>query len=210
MSVVADVEVSAQIGQKVFDGCRIGEVCRLDGDAVILESGERLTTERFAEVALPPVGAPIRMVGCGDTMWVAALRIEGEHVVALVLDGDRAYERIATPTSVAVIAGETLPEQTCTLLARMHQDHRQWKQALTEDAHAYASDHDLCDVFDRFMEQHGLDGRTNDYDARIIVRLIDTREGKSFDDAFGNLTSVDVRALIATQDFDFEVEEDYC
>lgn len=45
--------------------------------------------------------------------------------------------------------------------------HERFMSQLVADAHEWADDNDLCGVFDRFMTEHGLEGRERDYEVRV-------------------------------------------
>lgn len=208
MSVIADGVLTVRAGQKVFDGTRLSEVSRLDDDAVILDSGERITRERLGEVLLPSAGASVHVAALGEAVWVGISRIESGNLVALLLVGERVIERLVNLSGVTV--GEGLPvldERTCGLLSRMHQDHRAWLADLTEDAHAYADDHELCGVFDDFMDRHGLDRRSREYEAKVTVWLYMSRSGASYDEAFDEITDQDIKDQIVSGNFTYEYEE---
>lgn len=210
MSVIADGGVTVRAGQKVFDGNRIGEVARLDGDAVILDSGERMPMARVAEVALPLVGAPVFVPAFGSAFWVGPSRVEGEQLVGLLLSGDEVYERHVDPSTLRAEEGDSLDERTCVLLTALHERHRAWKRNLTDAAHEYANDNELCEVFDNFMVSFGLEPRTREYEARITITFNVLRDGTSFDDAFDGLSHEQVRDLFQDNaiDFNYDWEQD--
>lgn len=45
--------------------------------------------------------------------------------------------------------------------------HERFMSELVADAHVWADDNDLCETFDRFMTEHGLEGRERDYEVRV-------------------------------------------
>ncbi len=70
---------------------------------------------------------------------------------------------------------ELLAERNTTITTmvrdaeRVAAEHEAWKERLTNDLHQQASDRDMCNEFDDFCENHGLNRRTQDYDVTVSV-----------------------------------------
>lgn len=98
--------------------------------------------------------------------------------------GERAYVRtITVPLCRITNGGPATPEAVAlaTTLRDAHEARERAEAAarakdafldgLVADAHQYADDNDLCEVFDRFMADHGLPERTGEYEVEAEVTV---------------------------------------
>lgn len=85
--------------------------------------------------------------------------------------------------------------------ASMSAEFDQRLEALTDAAHEYADDNNLCSVFDDFMSSQGLRTREKDFeveiDASITVRVSITRTDRDGDGARDQIDRTDVRYAVA-------------
>jgi len=66
----------------------------------------------------------------------------------------------------------------------------------------------LCERYDQFMEQNGLAGRTNDYEAEITITITRAIRGWNFERASDDITSEDIaRWVTEERDLEWSVEE---
>lgn len=65
---------------------------------------------------------------------------------------------------------------------RAEQLHETWKDQLTDDLHRRATEQNLCSQFDDFCQQHGLRGRSADYDVSITISYQTTLTVTAHDD----------------------------
>lgn len=85
---------------------------------------------------------------------------------------DRAREVLAGPSPDLAPDGETFTREDVDravrhAVAESNQRHQQWVEDLSEDARAWADENSLCSEFDRFMQEHGLEGRTREFEVRL-------------------------------------------
>lgn len=94
-----------------------------------------------------------------------------------------------------------------------------WVRQVNDAAIEWADDNNLCEEFDFFCEQHGLESRRVDYvltvDARVevTIRLDERRRGLSTHDLQAEIDTADVRDAInqrfSVSDYDvIDFEED--
>jgi hypothetical protein len=107
-----------------------------------------------------------------------------EHSVAmanLVVDHNDAMAALRTEHNAA--------------MAALRATHDAWKDELVRDAHEHADRNNMCNEFDRFMEEHGLPTRTRDYSAEVTVTVTVTVHcsGRDDESAEQSIDRYDVR-----------------
>lgn len=143
-------------------------------------------------------------------VWLEPLFGSANCLYFLAVAGNSVETSMVTdPAAVMVLEDrEKEDPRTVGLLLAQHRAFEAWKSALNCAANEYAEDSDLCERYDQFMEDNGLEGRTNDYEAEItiITRAI---RGWNFERASDNITSEDIARWVAEEgrDLEWSVEE---
>ena len=119
--------------------------------------------KRLVSVALVPLSpdAPV---------WQGRVRPDQVVVASLQRPVPVWWERVATSL------GEAMRDrrEAATLRERLegaHADHMKWIDTITEAAHSWADENNLCSEFDRFMEVHGLPPRRRDFTVEALVTI---------------------------------------
>lgn len=176
-------------------------------------------------VPLPVLGEHVRTTTGTVGYWIG--RIDDEPVPAgivraLLLSDElsRTYDIAVTDIDArTVVDGRASEGERAALGALLGEHlahrstirrHRQWIDALTDDAHVHADDNSLCERFDDFMEEHGLARRARDYDLRVQVTatVYLTRNAASLDAAIDTLDGETLLAALTSDDLAWDAEED--
>lgn len=122
---------------------------------------------------------------------------------------------VTLPTSQDGDAETRIREAVAAERARLQSQFEAWKEQVTEAAHEYANDNDLCGVFDQFMESQGLRPRNREYyvegTVTVTYRVGHYIEGTSEEDALETLAE-NIREYVNDSDVtsygDWEFEAD--
>ncbi|RYF59689.1 MAG: hypothetical protein EOO27_08455 [Comamonadaceae bacterium] len=119
--------------------------------------------ERWVSVALVPVSpdAP---------PWFGRVRPDQVMVASLQRPVPVWWDRVAGPL-VQVLAERRQTRALREQLTTTQTGHMEWIESLASDAREWADDNSLCGQFDRFMEEHGLQGRSRDFTVDVSVSL---------------------------------------
>ncbi|MFE7423421.1 hypothetical protein [Rhodococcus sp. NPDC057529] len=119
--------------------------------------------ERWVSVALVPVSpdAP---------PWFGRVRPDQVVVASLQRPLPVWWDRVAGPL-VQVLAERRQTRALREELTTTQTGHMKWIESLASDAREWADDNSLCGQFDRFMEEHGLAGRSRDFTVDVSVSL---------------------------------------
>lgn len=187
-----------------------GQAAPLDSVVLLPRLGE--------EVRIDALGSPVE----GRWLGVDDISPGPDAVTFHVLVGDRVHTREAPvaetldarTTVVRAATPETREAMTAlaaqiSLRQEVTRRHENRMQRLVEDAHEYATDHDLCERFDDFMHDHGLPRRSHDYELRVEINttIYLTRSGTSLDDAISSVETAEVVDALNLSSSDYEVEE---
>lgn len=136
-------------------------------------------------VLLPSLGQPVSittsMGGLLSGFWLRAhQQASGGYLVSVCDAGTVVRGRVDDVKSLAVTTIATGEPATGphldALTALAHEvevfrssteAHERFMSELVADAHVWADDNDLCGTFDRFMTEHGLEGRERGYEVRV-------------------------------------------
>lgn len=211
--VIDDGVVARVVSVDVADG---GMVClsrdpgrmRPASEVVVLpRPGERFTVagESSVWLGLAQPAGPVK--GAAEVVSVRESGTVAFHSEQLdVLDVRRSVSAWLTqddPLAV-VLAGEALGRRDERMAAV------RWRQSLEADAHEWADDNDLCERFDEFMVNHGLEGRRREFRFRVeaTATVYITATGRSEEDARENITTSEVVDEITVHNTSWEAEED--
>ncbi|WP_037196485.1 MULTISPECIES: hypothetical protein [unclassified Rhodococcus (in: high G+C Gram-positive bacteria)] len=119
--------------------------------------------ERWVSVALVPM-LPDAPPWCG--------RVRSDQVVVAPLQRPVPvwWDRVAGPLA-QVLAERRETRALREQLTTTQTGHTEWIESLASDAREWADDNSLCGQFDRFMEEHGLQGRYRDFTVDVSVSI---------------------------------------
>ena len=171
-----------------------------------------VSVEAASNAVLPEPGTVVQLHG-HEVVWLQPHIADGAHLQAYVLfNGTVQVRYIREPASIVALPDrERESARTIELLMAQHHAHEQAKANLNAAANEWADDNDLCGRYDEFMEEHGFNGRSHDYRAKITVTIYRDIEGRSFDDAPESIDGYDIKQWIADidgDDIEWETEED--
>ncbi|QXT62467.1 hypothetical protein [Tessaracoccus palaemonis] len=153
---------------------------------------------------LPQPGQRINLWGRG-LFWIkpADLLEDATNVRVFLLESEtmRTWPYMIPLTTARGLepVGESL--RIAYAAASIVLEKERWLDHLAEDARTFADDNNLCEVFDQFMEEHGMKGRTRDFRAEFTITFTAYVEGSTFDNATENLTKADVLELLNNEDW---------
>ena len=163
-----------------------------------------------ASNALLPEPGSIVLVHGQEMVWLEPLFGSANCLYFLAVAGNSVETSMVTdPAAVMVLEDrEKEDPRTVGLLLAQHRAFEAWKSALNCAANEYAEDNDLCERYDQFMEQNGLEGRTNDYEAEITITITRAIRGWNFERASDDITSEDIARWVTDErDLEWSVEE---
>lgn len=120
-----------------------------------------------------------------------------------VLEGPRRYLLRQLVSERAAMRRESakIDAEVSRMRAAMSAEFSVRLESITDAAHEYADDNDLCSVFDDFMSSQGLRTRDKDFeieiDATVTVRVSITRTDRDGDAASNQIDSSDVQYAVA-------------
>lgn len=119
--------------------------------------------ERWVSVVLVPVSpdAP---------PWFGRVRPDQVVIASLQRPLPVWWDRVAGPLA-QVLAERRQTRALREQLTTTQTGHREWIESLASDARQWADDNSLCGQFDRFMEEHGLAGRSRDFTVDVSVSV---------------------------------------
>lgn len=125
-----------------------------------------------------------------------ASTLAAEHVVSGHAEG-----AVADAVAAVAEAWSRYDAQQCA--------HEEWKQRLTDSAHAEAADREWCQDFDDFMENVGLDRRERTYVCHVTVAANVTLcvSASSPEEAQDSITRDLVMSSVSLDTLDYEVTE---
>lgn len=170
----------------------IGSVWRHRNAGIVVVTGapEERDGRTYYPVARPgsaePVGSP----------WIKGALEISERV-------EESREEAPTEASVTLTESEleeklrqAREEATREERARLQMEHARWVDSLVEDAHQYANDNSLCSEFDRFMEEHDLPSREQDYYVTFRVSVTAGRDADGDDLASLALENIETYHMV--------------
>lgn len=170
------------------------------------------------QLAMLPVSGQRLLLQGSEVVWLAPLSVAREHLRATVLAGDTLRPRVvrvpvgSVVGSLPVAGSEPLTGEVLRVALAAGQsavDHERWVEQLACSAREWADDNDLCERFDDFMEDQGLGGRRNEYNARVTITFDMEVTGSTFERAAEEVDRSDVvEAFNSVSTWDWVLEED--
>lgn len=207
---MATLTQSTETISAVFDG-RIVQVEKVQDDRYLVD-GNMVEADKLQ--LLPQPGERVTIDG-QEHVWVSAHRMTYKGLtVGLLADSSPMLKHLSseqldglTRYDTPRLDGQalTIARAACETLAR----NETWLEGLVADAHEWADNNSLCSNFDYFMEEHGLEPRTREYQARITITLDIDVEGRDFEAATGHIDREWIAHEIAPhyRHWDWEVRE---
>lgn len=107
----------------------------------------------------------LRQAGDPDFRMEKSIMIRMLHRGSMALQREKSEER-----SQLVGQVETLQHEI-TRNAQEIRSWQDWRDTLETDAHEMADDNNLCETFDNFMEDHGMNRRMRDFSATLVLEI---------------------------------------
>ena len=200
-----DQAASGVVGRQVFVNGIVATVTGVEGDMAHTDRAGVVEVAAVRRCLLPRVGDVVVMYGL-PVVWLET-DVSARTPKGLVLEGETVIEM--TPGLGALrLTGERWEPQVCQVLARLHNEHRAWRERLNRDANELADRLDLCSRYDEFMKEHGLTPRQREYAADITIRLRGYIHGTDFVDARESMTPAVVRSMVEGLGEDLEWDTD--
>lgn len=129
-----------------------------------------------------------------------------------------ADEMTHLPADLVACSHGRLPCATCTrqavLDARLaaSREHENWKEQVTDLAHEYANENNLCGTFDDFMDRIGLRRRELDYTVyvevtmRVEVNVRASSERRAEEEVSEGQVADAIRQKVDYRDFDWSTD----
>lgn len=196
------------VSRQVFVNKIVATVIGVEGDKALTDKAGEVDIAVARDNVLPVMGEVVLLRG-QRVVWLEA-RQDMPGLVAVVIVGPQVQERTVYEVAQLVVTEEEgMDRQLCRVLASTHAQHGEQMRRLNADANEWADDNELCERYDQFMEQHGLEGRTRDYRAKVTITFYQSTEGSDFDDATDWTASDVLRMATELGDrLDWEVEDD--